>query len=445
MRETLYVHLRLPDGETALVGQAIRDAAAGKGWFKYAPGYLARAQAFALDPINLPLNDQITSFRYDKESPGLPGVLLDAGPDAWGRKLLSWYKKPPPTTAVQLLLAASGTGVGALRFTETKDRPGPDALFRPFASLQDMQRIARAVENGESADALGNELGTVFFDRGASLGGARPKTLVYDEGREWLAKMPRGNDPFNNPLAESVALSMAAAAGIDVPAHKLVSTGMGDVLLVERFDQRADGEQAHIISMFSLNNVFSVRDRREDDFSYDNLARMANRISKDNVSEAVFRRMVFNIACGNTDDHANNHALLKWGDERHFQLSPAFDLVPHPDLIGSHNLCVGPMGTAPSVDNIAGAARLMGIRPEVATSIVDQVRQATADWEDRYRDAGMKTSDIAQLGPCYTFGTGILQNYVERHGRDNLASLDLSEVSLSTSVNREVDAPQRTR
>ena len=42
--------------------------------------------------------------------------------------------------------------------------------------------------------------------------------------------------------------------------------------------------------------------------------------------EELFRRMLFNVLCGNRDDHLKNHALLH--DERGWRLSPAFDVVP---------------------------------------------------------------------------------------------------------------------
>src|SRR3546814_12149439 len=40
----------------------------------------------------------------------------------------------------------------------------------------------------------------------------------------------------------------------------------------------------------------------------------------------LFGRMVFNILCGNTDDHARNHAAF-W-DGKMLELTPAYDICP---------------------------------------------------------------------------------------------------------------------
>lgn len=40
----------------------------------------------------------------------------------------------------------------------------------------------------------------------------------------------------------------------------------------------------------------------------------------------LFSRLVFNILCGNTDDHARNHAAF-W-DGKMLTLTPAYDICP---------------------------------------------------------------------------------------------------------------------
>ena len=53
------------------------------------------------------------------------------------------------------------------------------------------------------------------------------------------------------------------------------------------------------------------------------LARSADPAS---LGRAVFARIVFNIAIGNIDDHARNHAAF-W-DGEFLELTPAYDLCP---------------------------------------------------------------------------------------------------------------------
>lgn len=413
MRESFYVHLKLADGNTALAGQSIRDAEHRRGYFRYAPSYLQREDAFPLDPINLPLDEHIKQFPYDRENPGIPGVLLDGGPDDWGKKLLAWSRRPPPSTLVDFLLAGSGSGIGALRFSTQKTPPPPDAPFRPFSNLEDMMKAAQAIEDDQPLEMLGVGVGDIFFHRGSSVGGARPKTLVYHQGAEWIAKFPHRLDRFDNPLAEHLTMQMAKAAGIHVADTQIAKTALGNVLLVRRFDWE-DGKHAHFISMHSLINVFALKDRREDDFAYDNIARLTNRISKMDCSQEVFRRLVFNVASGNTDDHMNNHALIKKPGERHYQLSPAYDLVPNTNLIGSHSISVGPMGMTPTTDNLLSTTKLLQIDADHAREIVGDVLAATRDWRGHLQSGGMLEQQILQLERSFTFGQKVIAALSER-------------------------------
>lgn len=409
MRESFYVHLKLDNGSTALVGQCIRDTDHRRGYFRYAPSYLQRDDAFPLDPVHLPLDEQVKQFPYDRENPGIPGVLLDAGPDDWGKKILAWSRKPPPSTLVDFLLAGSGTGIGALRFSGQKTPPPPDVPFRPFSNLEDMVRAAHAIEEDISPEQVGVESADIFFLRGSSVGGARPKTLIFDEGVEWLAKFPHPRDRFDNPLMEHLTMRMAKNAGINVADTKIVVTALGNVLMVKRFDWE-QGRQAHFISLNSLINVFALRDRREEDFSYDNMARLVNRVSKENCSEEIFRRLVFNVAVGNTDDHMHNHALLKKSGERHYQLSPAYDLVPNTNMIGSHSISIGPMGMTPSHDNILSAAKMMQISLPRAQEVAAQVRAVTGSWREFLAEGGALPHHVQQVARCFEYGQKILES-----------------------------------
>ena len=168
MSEKLFVHADLGDGKKVLAGQLLLDEAQGR--FKYAKAYLDNAKAFALDPINLPLNSEVHENPRTRETPGVFGVLIDAGPDEWGRRQLTKTGVPPPVTNIEFLLAASGEGVGALHFTaQIKDKPKPTPA-RPFENLVHLQQIADDIEAGREVD---RSLEPYFF-HGSGLGGARP-------------------------------------------------------------------------------------------------------------------------------------------------------------------------------------------------------------------------------------------------------------------------------
>ena len=131
MAEKLFVHVDLGAGEKVLAG-------ANCWWMSSAGGSNTPGRSssgttpFHSILSNLPLNSEVHENPRTRETPGVFGVLIDAGPDEWGRRQLSKTRQPPPVTDVEFLLAASGEGVGALHFTaEIRDTPKPTPK-RPF-------------------------------------------------------------------------------------------------------------------------------------------------------------------------------------------------------------------------------------------------------------------------------------------------------------------------
>ena len=398
MSEKLFVHADLGDGEKVLAGQLLLDETRGR--FKYAKAYLENPRAFALDPVNLPLTSEVHVNPRTRETPGVFGVLIDAGPDEWGRRQLSKTRVPPPVTNVEFLLAASGEGVGALHFTaEIKDKPKPTPP-RPFDNLVHLQKIAEDIEAGREVD---RSLEPYFF-HGSGLGGARPKTLIEHEGRNWIAKFNRDIDLVDMCKVEFASMRMARDAGIEVPDVELTETARGPVLLVERFDRTPDA-QHHLVSVASLINKFDITQFDEAAMSYPGIFQLGNRIGTStlNLAEHIFRRMLFNIAIGNTDDHLRNHAFFKKASEAEYLLTPGYDIVPNTGLQGSHAIALGAFGSTPSRDNVEAAAHRMGIDRPRAESIARETLEVTAAWQNFLKLAGVADSDVAILQRCFAY------------------------------------------
>lgn len=407
MAEKLFVHTDLGDGTTVLAGQLLIDDARGR--FKYARAYLDNPRAFALDPINLPLTADIHDNPRTRETPGVFGVLIDAGPDEWGRRQLSKTRKPPPVTHVEFLLAASGEGVGALHFTaKIKDKPKP-APARPFENLVHLQHIAADIEAGREVD---QNLSPFFF-HGSGLGGARPKTLIEQDDRYWIAKFGRDSDLVDMCKVEYASMIMARAAGIDVPDVAFTETARGGVMLVERFDRSVD-EQHHLVSVASLINKFDITQYDESAMSYPGIVQLGKRIGHRTrgLAASVYRRMLFNIAIGNTDDHLRNHAFYKKSIGAEYVLTPGYDIVPNVGLQGSHAIALGAFGSAPSRDNLEAAAHRMGISRKAARRTAEEVLAVTDDWRTYMKDAGVVASDVAILKRCFAFGK-VLRQFVK--------------------------------
>jgi serine/threonine-protein kinase HipA len=108
----------------------------------------------------------------------------------------------------------------------------------------------------------------------------------------------------------------------------LIPAAGKDVLLIERFDRVkvADGWQRR--AMVSALTLFGLDEMMARYASYADLAEIIrHRFSspKDTLQE-LFGRICFNILCGNTDDHARNHAAF-W-DGKTLSLTPAYDICP---------------------------------------------------------------------------------------------------------------------
>jgi len=406
MAEKLFVHVDLGAGEKVLAGQLLVDEKRGR--FKYARAYAERPDAFPLDPINLPLTGDVHVNPRTRETPGVFGVLVDAGPDEWGRRQLTKTRRPPPVTDVEFLLAASGEGVGALHFTsDIKDTPRPTPE-RPFENLVHLQQIAEDIESGREVD---RSLEPYFF-HGSGLGGARPKTLIEHESRGWIAKFNRDSDLVNMCRVEFATMRMARDAGIEVPDVELTETARGPVIMVERFDATVTG-QHHLISVASLINKFDITQYDESAMSYPGINQLAKRIGghTEELPGIIYRRMLFNVAIGNTDDHLRNHAFYKRAGESEYRLTPAYDVVPNVGLQGSHAIALGEFGSTPSRDNLQAARHRMGLSEAEAKVIAEEVLAVTRDWQEHLSQAGVVESDLAVLTRCFAFQS-VLEDFL---------------------------------
>lgn len=295
--------------------------------FNYGRSYLARQDAMALYAPELPLRAGVLALL-----PGLsmPSCIRDASPDAWGRRVLinrhlgmkggaAAHKELDELT---YLLESGSDRIGALDFQKSSTHYVP--RLTQNASLEELFTAAEKVERGVP---LSSELDQALL-HGTSLGGARPKVLVEDGRRKLIAKFSASNDLYSVVKAEFLAMRLAAKVGLDVAAVQMGSALGKDVLLVERFDRPwADGDW-HRRAMVSALTLFELDEMMAAYASYEKLAEIVRHrfIQPKATLRELFSRLVFNILCGNTDDHARNHAAF-W-DGQQLALTPAYDICP---------------------------------------------------------------------------------------------------------------------
>ena len=380
--------------------------------FTYADSWIeaARAgQAFALDPINLPLTARpyVASHRDH-----LLGALFDATPDAWGRTLMALSEGTPGHALPEgrVLSLGKGSGLGALVFSPPGTVPALEPLDLPgLDDLPALYQAAQAVIAGGRAEPQGLQRLVRSWD----MGGARPKAVVRDKaGVEWVAKFPRGRESYSRQRVEWANLEMARAIGMTVPQTEIVELGDGEAaLLVRRFDREPGVKRRlHALSAVSLISPPATFDMRQMDMargaslhSYGRVAEITRHISvrfSRDMGE-LFARMVFNVLVRNTDDHARNHAFVRSGDG--FRLAPLFDVVTQPGH-GRHSLHIGPgvgeqrwegeLGRIGSLANALAGGRQWGLKLDGMHLLLERVQKVLANRRTYYAASGM---DAAQM------------------------------------------------
>ncbi|NQY63630.1 MAG: HipA domain-containing protein [Alteromonadaceae bacterium] len=210
------------------------------GEFRYGKSYLAREDAFALDPLNLPLSDILYTTANMK---GLFGVLSDAGADSWGEKIILSLHKTKPKNALEFLLVGAGMGVGSLVFSlssrSSKSKENKN-------TLGEIPMLLKSKDGILNDDCIPEEAKKAFV-YGSSMGGARPKTIVSDRDVSYLAKFNRVDDLFNHVKVEHATMRMLYQLPGRVASTKVLETINGDVLLIERFDLLGTRPTHHFI------------------------------------------------------------------------------------------------------------------------------------------------------------------------------------------------------
>lgn len=406
MTDTLGVFIE-DNGTPCLVGRYhyIVKRHSQSSVFEYADEWLSHPRAFALDPANLPLEQQ-PFYTSSGKSP-LPGALRDAAPDRWGQQLVrrSFRKAGEKRTLSEmdyLLAIDNQTRIGALQL-HRKGEEGHTHSIRhrrvpPLIRLPELVNAADAVGSGtETAEEL-----KLLLNEGSPLGGARPKSAVIDdEDRLAIAKFPKEDDDRSIPHGEVLAMTLATTAGINVAEATLLDVAGRPVSLVTRFDR--DGDRR--IPFISAMTLLGLEDG--DEATYTDIAeaiRMYSSAPTEDLHE-LWRRIVFNVMVGNLDDHLRNHGFL-YGHDNQWRLSPAYDLnpVPLPEKARELTTWISEKGPDADLNLARAAASYFALDTCQAETIIDEVSTAVAHWEKTARQLGMNAADLSVYATAFDLG-----------------------------------------
>ena len=325
-----FVWIWLPDETTPVVAGRL-EADNGNVLFNYGKSYLERIGS---QPAAIPIYEPELPLQAGAlplpEGLTMPGCIRDAAPDAWGRRVIINKKlglTGADTDTAELdeltyLLESGSDRIGALDFQRS-----PTEYVPRSANNVTMEELIESAERVEKGVPLTPELDQALL-HGSSIGGARPKALIQDQGKKYVAKFSSSTDLYSIVKAEFIAMRLAHLAGLNVAPVRLVKAANKDVLLIERFDRLPKDGSWSRKAMVSALTLFGLDDMIARYASYETLAEIIrHRFTdpKDTLRE-LFSRLAFNILCGNTDDHARNHAAF-WNGES-LTLTPAYDICP---------------------------------------------------------------------------------------------------------------------
>lgn len=316
---------------------------------------------------------------------------------------------------------AGERALGALTF-----HPAQRDLLGPTTAIQIADLVAGtrlvlagvAARAGSTHDALSQ-----LIQVGSSVGGARAKAVIQynpDTGQirsgyapsesgfePWLVKLDgtsRSADGSTNSLdapeqftrIEFVYYLMARAAGIKMSESRLYPEGSRAHFLTRRFDREVGGERIHLQSLCAIGHLdFRYRDTHSYKQYFDLIRKLG--MGESELTQA-FRRMVFNVAAVNHDDHTKNLAFFL-PREGAWTLAPAYDLThafnPTGEWTQRHQMSINLKFDQITLADLYAVGSAQAV--PAYRSIIKEIIAAAADWASYADRAGVNEETLKNI------------------------------------------------
>ena len=378
--------------------------------FEYDREWLKKTSLkITLDPELMPYSGR--QYPFGK---AIFGLFSDSSPDRWGRVLMNKRerilaekegRKPAKLYDSDYLLGVyDEMRLGGIRFkTETNGAflsDDKETAAPPWTSLRTLEEASRNFENDDTA--LSEKWLNQLIRPGSSLGGARPKATVIDPKEQlWIAKFPSKNDENDTGAWEMVTHDLAKLCGLHVPEAKLEKfSNLGSTYLVKRFD-RSLNKRIHFASAMTLLGKTDGASAA-DGTSYLDIADFMKSYGAQPKQDLVelWKRIVFNMAVSNTDDHLRNHAFIF--AENGWRLSPLYDVnpVPYGDEL---SLNVDEEDNSINIDLAIQTAARFGISEADAMTYAKNILSVVKEnWEKRATAYGLSRRLIEEMRPAFS-------------------------------------------
>lgn len=392
--------------------------------FQFDPGWVRAG--LDLSPFLMPVSSgtRVHEFRGLRAETfhSLPPMLADSLPDRFGNRLIdAWMARQgissSAITPLDRLAYINDRAMGALTFHPGNGPGNPPPTILDLSELTLAARAAIQGHIGDDSPEMSHALQTVL-QVGTSAGGARPKAVLniddatgeFHSGAlppspgqsAWLLKFDGVTD--ERTLADTQQFTrleyayslMARAAGISMSDVRLLEEGGRAHFMTRRFDRPAPGKRVHMTTLCGLRALDN------DDVGTHDYAQLFATIIELNLGDSAlveaFRRMAFNVAAVNNDDHTKNHTFLM-DDAGTWSLSPAYDIsyanVPGHPYMGQHCMGVDGEFRAITTDHQLRLAERFNI--PYARRELERVRQVVDAWPEFAQAAQVPESQMESV------------------------------------------------
>ena len=361
------------------VGYASWDNNRGSASFEFEPKFIN--SGLNVSPLIMPLaksKGRVYNFPENINNcfGGLPGMLSDSLPDKYGSEKIDAY------FASKGLLTSDVTPLDRLCYIGKR---GMGALeFEPSNSYKDLEESSGA--KAKAIIAYNDETNEVRSGQVKAPEGFGYWLLKFDGG-EFLEHNQICENPKGIGQIEYAYYKMAKAAGIDMNECRLLEEGDSHHFMTRRFDRTMNGEKIHMQTLAAIAHY-----NRDERHSYEQLFEVMRKLDLPYTDyKEMFRRMVFNVAARNHDDHTKNHSFLmdrngKWS------LAPAYDLCYSYNKNGKftkyHQMFLNGKQDNFTYKDLKNVADNIGIK--FSENIINEVMDVTAEWKSFAKEAGVR-------------------------------------------------------
>ncbi|WP_136480304.1 type II toxin-antitoxin system HipA family toxin [Cognatitamlana onchidii] len=341
------------------------------------------------------------------------GIFLDSMPDTWGKTLMKRREAQDARERDEeartlyeidyLLGVYDESRMGALRFKTDMKGPFLDDDDKnptpPWSSLGDLQKAVEQLENDTQNEETRQWL-AVLIAPGSSLGGARPKANILGIDKSlWIAKFPSKTDTLDKAAWEYLAYKLATTCGIEMAESKIEKISSSyHTFLTKRFDRSVDG-RIHFASAMTMtgNNEETLKTKAASYLDIVDVIENYGTNVESNLHQ-LWRRIVFNIAISNTDDHLRNHGFIL--NEKGWELSPAYDLNPSIEKDGLA-LNIDMDDNSLDFELAKSVGEFFRLSEDEMDGIINEVVTVVQDWKTVAKRLGIKNLEMELMAGAF--------------------------------------------